>query len=81
MDKLAGKQEQGKKFRTTELPDFSKLHKEFIEELESKKKIRSPTVVKEFNLSVNKRKNNNNEGQSTFKQVESKRCSPLKTKE
>jgi hypothetical protein len=81
MDKLEGKQEQCKKFRTTEVPDFSKLHKEFMEELESKKKMRSPTVVKEFNLSVNKRKNNNNEEQSMLKQVESKRFSHLKAKE
>ena len=38
------------------VPDFAKLQKDFMGELESKKKIRSPTVVKEFNLSVPKKR-------------------------
>jgi hypothetical protein len=38
------------------IPDFAKLQKDFMEELESKKKMRSPTVVKEFNLSVPKKR-------------------------
>jgi hypothetical protein len=57
------------------VPDFVKLQNEFMEELASKKKMRSPTVVKEFNLSVPKKR----EAQEIEEKVIKKPSPPKKT--